>query len=192
MGLASALAGQAIERRIGELLGFDRQMNVVPNPIDAMIELANYPLVQDMGEKIVDDIGVAHVYRLSYEDTEMHDYAAIIRRGTDYVFTADTKELKMITHWYKDPDDYNEGRSTMLIVRDEIVDVASLQPNPFDLATNGLVALPVIANEPEEETWIQITLPEDGCFTVRKDDLALEMIAENEEEARERGLLNRP
>lgn len=190
MGLQSTIDGQAVEQRVQELLGFGQQMNVTPNFTDAIAELASSLMVVDVGEKVVDGIGAAHIYRLSYRDTSMNDYTTVITRGTDFIFDVDTKELKEITHWYIDPEAYNEGRSTMFISKDEIVKLSSLPNNPLDPATNGLVAAPLYDDENiEQQQRIQITLPEDGCYTVNKEDLSTEKIAENEEDARAKGLL---
>lgn len=132
--------GAALEMRIQDLLGFGVRRNVVPNITGALEELATSSLVKDLGEQRREDLGSVHVYRLSYLDDRL-DTTDVIIQGIDYVFDADTKELKEIGHWTRSNDEAPQESSITKIVTDEVLSLKSLAINPFDPSAHGLVAM---------------------------------------------------
>lgn len=132
--------GASLEMRIQDLLGFGVQRNVVPNITGALEELATSSLVKDLGEQKREDLGKVHVYSLSYLD-DRFDTADVITQGIDYVFDAETKELKEIAHWTQSNNEARQESSVTKIVTDEVVSLKSLAINPFDPMAHGLVAM---------------------------------------------------
>lgn len=131
--------GAVLEMRIQNLLGFGVQRNIVPNITGALEELAMSSLVKDLGKQRRDDLGKVYVYSLSYLDER--DPVNVITQGIDYVFDADTKELKEIDHWTQVNDEAPQESSITKIVIDEVVSLKSLATNPFDPSVHGLVAM---------------------------------------------------
>ncbi len=132
--------GASLEMRIQDLLGFGIQRNVVPNITGALEELATSSLVKDLGEQKREDLGSVRVYSLSYLD-DRFDTADVIIQGIDYVFDAETKELKEIRHWIQSNNEAPQESSVTKIVTDEVVSLKSLAINPFDPSAHGLVAM---------------------------------------------------
>lgn len=175
---SDAVAANMLIQNIQNALGFGQYENATPNVSEAIRLLASSPLVTDLGtttsfhfspsgETPSPTNGVlVHTFRITYQGTTKNLDGTYMPQGTDYIFRESDKKLVGISSWLNDPSAWNEGRFTMDILQDDIVPLASITPDPFDPTAQGLVLTPDEQEPVEMGTVINISLPEDGCYTV--------------------------